>query len=270
MNLDNSIRLRQLYESGVRNFAKGDFCGISLSSNSFSYANFQRTNLRQANLSAATLRGIDLTEANLSQSDLRNADLRGACLTHAMLFMASLDGANLQGADLSHSSLDIATLRQANLQGANLCGAYLRGVDLSKVNLRGAYFNDKTQFDPNFDPTRVGMQTQSNIIVHDLLAHLNQLRQCVGRYLGGIMARYWEMSRSDIPDLAAFQVDHKGHVTYSGTSEQIAEMRELIGLQRWTNQFIGRCALLVHDLPDIVDQAGLLVIPTGARCLIAA
>jgi hypothetical protein len=39
-----------------------------------------------------------------------------------------------------------------------LCGADLRGADLFQVHLKEAYFDEKTQFDPGFDPVALEMQ----------------------------------------------------------------------------------------------------------------
>jgi hypothetical protein len=261
---ETEISLNDRYQSGERNFSDHNFDGISLHAGCLCYANLRRSKLKQVNLSQADLRGIDLSETNLSRSDLQNADLRGSALNNAMLFMASLDGANLQGADLSGASLDISTLHQANLQGANLCGAYLCGIDLSEVNLRGAYFNEKTQFDPHFDPVIVGMQTEVNITVDDLLVHLNKLSKCTSRYLGSAMvSKYWEKSRFDNCYVADFQVDGTGQLIYNGLPMEYASFSQLKWSQLWMNKFIGSCALIFQDLPNITAQNDLLVISAG-------
>jgi hypothetical protein len=259
-----SSLLYERYQAGERNFADLDFGGVSLPEEGLAYANFRRSLLKQVDFSAANLRGIDLSETNLSRSNLRHADLRGASLTNAMLFMATLDGSNLQGADLSGASLDITTLAQANLQGANLCGTYLCGMDLSEVNLRGAYFDAKTQFDGAFDPIAAGMRMEVSMTIDDLLAHLSQLSQCTSRYLGGSMtAKYWEKSRFETRYLADFTVDGAGNFGYAGPVTPAASLLQLKWTQLWLNKFVGNCALIFQDLPDIAAQKELLVIATG-------
>jgi uncharacterized protein YjbI with pentapeptide repeats len=261
---DNSAMLYDRYQAGERDFSDSDFGVLSLHGSCLSYANFRRSKLKQIDWSAADLRGIDLSEANLSRSDLQAADLRGAAINHVMMFMATLDGANLQGADLSASSLDLTTLARANLQGANLCGTYLRGIDLSAADLTGAYFDDKTQFDPDFDPIAAGMRTDVNLTIDDLLTHLNQLSQCTSRYLGGSMtSKYWEKSRIETRYLNAFPVDSTARISYTGSADELATLLHLKWTQLWVNRFIGNSARIFQDLPNLATEKGLLVITAG-------
>jgi Pentapeptide repeats (8 copies) len=261
---NHSARLYDRYQSGERDFSDSDFGVLSLHGSCLNYANFRRSKLKQIDWSAADLRGIDLSEANLSRSDMQDADLRGAAINNVMMFMATLDGANLQGADLSASSLDLTTLARANLQGANLCGTYLRGIDLSEANLTGAYFDDKTQFDPDFDPIAAGMRTEVNLTVDDLLTHLNQLSKCTSRYLGGSMtAKYWEKARIETRYLAAFQVDSTAQITYTASIGEPATLLHLKWTQLWINRFIGNSARIFQDLPNLATEKGLLVITAG-------
>jgi uncharacterized protein YjbI with pentapeptide repeats len=258
---DHSARLYDRYQTGERDFSDSDFGVLSLAGSCLSYANFRRSKLKQIDWRAADLRGIDLSEANLSRSDLQDADLRGAALNNVMMFMATLDGANLQGADLSASSLDLTTLARANLQGANLCGTYLRGIDLGEADLTGAYFDDKTQFDPGFDPIAAGMQTDVTLTVNDLLTHLNQLSKCTSRYLGGSMtAKYWEKSRIETRYLAAFQVDSAAQITHTESTGAPATLLHLKWTQLWINRFIGNSARIFQELPNLATEKGLLVI----------
>ncbi|MBE9029989.1 pentapeptide repeat-containing protein [filamentous cyanobacterium LEGE 11480] len=259
--LTSSTMLCDQYQSGARDFSDRDFCGFSLHSSCLSYANFRRSKLKQVNLQDADLRGIDLSETDLSRSNLQNTDLRGAALDNAMLFMASLDGANLQGADLSGASLDITTLNQANLQGANLCGTYLCGMDLSQVDLRGAYFDNKTQFDADFDPASVGMRSEITISIDDIVAHFNRLSKCASRYLGHTIAlKYWEKSRYQNRHIAAFHFNPTGQFSYSGPSDRAASFLQLKWAQLWTNRFVGNCAVVFQDFPNILERNQLLLI----------
>ncbi len=262
---DHSAMLYDRYQAGERNFTDSDLGVLSLHGSCLSYANFRRSKLKQIDWSAADLRGIDLSETNLSRSDLQSADLRGAALNSVMMFMATLDSANLQGADLSGSSLDMTTLAQANLQGANLCGTYLRGIDLSQVDLAGAYFDDKTQFDRNFDPIAAGMRTDVTLKIDDLVTHLNQLSQCSSRYLGASMtSKYWAKSRIDTRYLTAFQVDGTAQIRYAGATDETATLLHLKWVQLWINRFIGNSARIFQDLPNLATEKGLLVITAGS------
>jgi uncharacterized protein YjbI with pentapeptide repeats len=261
---DNSAMLYDRYQAGERDFCDSDFGVLSLHGSCLSYANFRRSQLKQIDWSAADLRGIDLSEANLSRSDLQAADLRGAAINNVMMFMATLDGANLQGADLSASSLDLTTVARANLQGANLCGTYLRGIDLREADLTGAYFDDKTQFDQDFDPIAAGMRTDVNLTVDDLLTHLNQLSKCTSRYLGNSMTvKYWEKSRIETRYLTVFQVDAAAQISYTGTAGESANLLHLKWIQLWINRFIGNSARIFQDLPNLATEKGLLVITAG-------
>ncbi len=261
---DNSAMLYDRYQLGERDFSDSDFGVLNLHGSCLSYANFRRSKLKQIDLSAADLRGIDLSEANLSRSDLQTADLRGADINNVMMFMATLDGANLQGADLSASSLDLTTLAGANLQGANLCGTYLRGIDLSDVNLTGAYFDEKTQFNLDFDPIAAGMRTDVTLTVGDLLTHLNQLSKCTSRYLGGSMtSQYWEKSRIETRYLTSFHVDSAAQISYAASISEPATLRHLKWTQLWINRFIGNSARIFQDLPNLATEKGLLVITAG-------
>jgi hypothetical protein len=261
---DDSNRVRDQYQAAERDFANSDLCGVNLRESCLSYINFRRSKLKQVDLSDAILWGIDLSEADLSRSNLQNADLRGAALSQAMLFMANLDGANLQGADLSAASLDITTLAQANLRGANLCGTYLRGIDLSEADLRGAYFDEKTQFEAEFDPLAAGMRTTPTMTIGGILDHFSQVSQATSRYLGGtITARYWEKARINVRYLNEFTVEPNGKMAFSGDSSAVADLAALKWSQLWLNRFIGNGALIFQDLPNIVETKGLLLISTG-------
>jgi uncharacterized protein YjbI with pentapeptide repeats len=89
--------------------------------------------LARANLVGANLQAIPLHDADLRQTDLRGADLRAVDLTHA----------NFQDADLS---------------GADLRAADLRDAIFQNTNLTNVCYNQRTRFDPNFDPVQVGMK----------------------------------------------------------------------------------------------------------------
>src|SRR5271166_673631 len=85
-----------------------------------------RADLREADLSYASLRGVDLDHAQLQRANLRHADLTGASLWQA---------------DLHDADLRSATLRGAKLDDADLSGADLHGTDCTEGSFRGARLN---------------------------------------------------------------------------------------------------------------------------------
>jgi hypothetical protein len=105
--------LKLAVEAAVR--AKTDLSDADLSA-----ANLRDANLSAANLSAANLRDANLSAADLSAANLRDADLSAANLSAANLRDANLSAANLSAADLSDADLSAANLRDANLRDANL------------------------------------------------------------------------------------------------------------------------------------------------------
>jgi Pentapeptide repeats (8 copies) len=266
---DSTHTLHDRYQAGERDFCDRDFSSVNLPGSCLSYANFRHAKLKQIDLSQSDLRGINFSKADLSQSNLQNADLRGASISQALLCMALLNGANLQGADLSGASLvGITQVERVDLQGANLCGADLRGVNLRGANLLGAYFDSHTQFDTNFEPHSVGLQTTVTLSIADLVTHLNQLSQCAKRYLGnGMMVKYWEASRYDSSHLTVFGLDAIGQFYANGNAADRASIQQLKWAQLWSNRFIGTCALILQDFPQIVTQNRLLLV--GLRSPVA-
>jgi uncharacterized protein YjbI with pentapeptide repeats len=77
--------------------------------NSFSHANLENANFKNA----------DLKFGNFYQANLTNADLSGADLRKALLGEADLSNANLEGANLEDATLDNAILSNANLKCIN-------------------------------------------------------------------------------------------------------------------------------------------------------
>lgn len=237
---------RDLYQAGERNFADKDFCGVNLSSSGFSY--------------------VQLDRCLLQQSNFQNADLRGVSLKDTRLQSTTLAGANLQGADLRGAQLTDCTLYGANLRGANLCGVDLRQVDLGQVNLHGAYCNEATQFPDGFDARSAGLRFDAALI-ESVLKHLNQLSDAASRYLGNaLVVKYWESCRSVLtgcPELAAIQCNEAGQFQCNGL--QIVSLAQMQTLQILINQFVGSCALIFQDLPDILNQKNLIVLLPGAH-----
>lgn len=126
--LDEIIRVHNLWLRGLEGGAKADLRGADLSC----------MNLSGARLSYADLRGADLSGAILTGANLRRADLSDANLARAVLSCADLSLATLSDAVLISAILDGADLTRANLAGAALSYVNLTGADLSNTDLRGA------------------------------------------------------------------------------------------------------------------------------------
>ena len=100
----------------------------------------------------------DFSKAELSNADLQSINLKGSDLSYADLSEANLSGANLRGTDLSFADLSQANLKDADLRGALLISANLRQADLKGANLEKADYDRSTNFPPDFDPVKAGMQ----------------------------------------------------------------------------------------------------------------
>ena len=77
------------------------------------------TSFTGANLENANFKNADLKFADFYQANLTNADLSGADLRRAFLSNADLSNVNLDGADLQYPIIDNAILSNANLRCVN-------------------------------------------------------------------------------------------------------------------------------------------------------
>ena len=77
------------------------------------------TSFTGANLENANFKNADLKFADFYQANLTNADLSGADLRRAFLSNADLSNVNLDGADLQYAIIDNAILSNANLRCVN-------------------------------------------------------------------------------------------------------------------------------------------------------
>lgn len=124
--------------------------------------------LRGANLSNESLRGVDFRHAQATGAVLDGADLRQTHFNGVPLERSNLRGSKLEDAMIDEARLDHADLRDSSLQGASLKGAVLQGarlnkktdlheahlegadlraVDLSGTALTGAHIDGTTRFD---------------------------------------------------------------------------------------------------------------------------
>ncbi|ALB40870.1 MULTISPECIES: pentapeptide repeat-containing protein [unclassified Anabaena] len=103
-------------------------------------ANFEQSNLQDADVRKANLKGAILAQAKLQRVFLQEAKLQGADFSEANLEMAHLDHANLQDAHLTEAKLQQANLNHANLQNAQFLEADLEDASLLKANLKNTDF----------------------------------------------------------------------------------------------------------------------------------
>lgn len=139
---------------------------LALRARNFSYARFDRSDLRGVDFTGAILHGARFYKTNLNSTkfdyaQLQKADMREAFFAgKTSMYKARLDGANLRGAKFDELDLRHAVLVGANLQemrfqegsdekfsrrylglsGADLRNAQLQGANLSRGVLRGANF----------------------------------------------------------------------------------------------------------------------------------
>jgi hypothetical protein len=266
----DAIALISQYQLGQRNFQKIqmrradlrglDLRGVDLSGADLSYANLREADLRGANLSDACLNEIDLTGANLA----------GANLNGTFLIKAYFIKANLQGANLSQALLTGAYLTKANLKQANLSGAYLNGSKLTGTDLTNAYYDNKTTFDVNFKPEKLGMVTDSikpifsskqtiKITVGNVLDMLNYLNEKSEHYLGHTMSnRCWHTSRPSYDWLSNFQINPSKLFIFVGETGEI-NPEQLQWLEIWVNNFVESCGHIIQNFPLMIDLERCIV-----------
>jgi uncharacterized protein YjbI with pentapeptide repeats len=130
-------------------------CGLPLDTSTiskiFNRTTFESADLREANLTDFSLKGVNLGMADMSRARLVNvnlfhANLYKARLNHADLTFAKLSRANLRWADLREAFLIMADLNnailyRANLRKANLDMANLSDAYLGYADLKEAFFN---------------------------------------------------------------------------------------------------------------------------------
>jgi len=112
-----------------------------------------RADLREADLSYASLRGVDMDHVQLQRANLRHADLTGASLWQANLRDADLRSASLRGAKLDHADLSGADLHATDCSEGSFWGARLsvadarHAVGLTEAQLEHAVVDDAPSSD---------------------------------------------------------------------------------------------------------------------------
>ncbi len=146
------------YIKGETNFQRAELKQIQLNNVTLKGVNLNSSNLaeaelRQANLNNSSFRQANLKNANLEKASLKEVNFESACLSDVNLTDAYLEGSNFTGADLKRADLRHAYLANACFQGADLRDAKLQGA-----KFQGSSYDVNTCFNPDFDPTRMGME----------------------------------------------------------------------------------------------------------------
>nr|WP_069792071.1 pentapeptide repeat-containing protein [Cyanobacterium sp. IPPAS B-1200]OEJ77328.1 hypothetical protein A5482_06400 [Cyanobacterium sp. IPPAS B-1200] len=243
----------------------------------------RRIDLRNADLKGANFRGSDFSYADLRGADLSRADLRDCYFNEANLTGTKLKGANLQGAYfikayLIKADLSKANIKEAYLTGsfvtkasfvkADLCGAFLNGTHIGGADFRGAVYDNSTRFDKGFDPESLKMSVVSSfegtvahkITIADVVTNFEEIAKITSRYLGGmITSKNFEQSRPDVEWLEQFSMDKNCKVTFTGSLNHQATTIQLKWLEKWNSSFVGKCSLIVQDLPNIIEEKSLTI-----------
>ncbi|WP_019508311.1 pentapeptide repeat-containing protein [Pleurocapsa sp. PCC 7319] len=146
------------YIRGETNFQRSQLKKIQLNHVTLKAVNLDSSNLtgaelKQANLNNSSFKDANLSNANLEKALLKEVDFESACLNRVNLTDAHLEGSNFKAASLKEADLRDGYFVNVSFQGADLSKAKLQGA-----NLKGALYNAQTIFDPDFDPTNVGME----------------------------------------------------------------------------------------------------------------
>ena len=99
-----------------------------------------------------------------------------------------------------------------------------------------------------------------SVLLADLLAALTQLSRFGTQYLGAtVVTNNWKTARLEIDWLNQFQIDRKGHFSFSGqmTQTTLVSLEQQQQVQQWTAAFIERCSQVIRTFPKTVRQKGL-------------
>ncbi len=129
----------------------------------------KQANLNRSNLTYSSLIGVNLTLADLEFANLCHVNFQQACLIEANLRKSNLEQANFHAANLQE-----ADLREANLRHASFAAADLRGAKLAPASSYDIYYDDKTVFDANFNPTTAGWKS-----IPERLRYGNECRKLI-------------------------------------------------------------------------------------------
>jgi hypothetical protein len=99
----------------------------------------------------------------------------------------------------------------------------------------------------------------TNVTLKDLLASLNHFSKFTAQYLGThVIINYWKSTRPNHDWLGSFQIDRSAQFTFTGAGAQEQQTRltpqQKQWIQEWIAGFIKRCAQVIRDFPNIVEQ----------------
>lgn len=94
-----------------------------------------------------------------------------------------------------------------------------------------------------------------------LLPALNHLSQFTTSYLGNhVIVNYWKSTRPQHEWLNRFEIDRSAHFTFSGSPQEAQKslsVEEQQWIREWVAAFTKRCALVIRDFPNLVEQKAL-------------
>ena len=146
------------YIRGETNFQRSELRKIKLNHVTLKGVNLDNSNLTEAELKQANLSNSSLKQANLSNANLEKAILKDVNFELACMSRVNLTDAHLEGSNFEQANLSEADLRDGYFVNACFASANLRNVKLHGANFKGASYNSKTYFDPDFDPSKMGMK----------------------------------------------------------------------------------------------------------------
>jgi uncharacterized protein YjbI with pentapeptide repeats len=160
-------------ENPLLEFGGIDLKGANLSKATLRGVNFSSAHLEEAILSEASLVGANFFGAHLERARLNDAYLVGANLSYADLFQSNfweafLDEADLSGADLREAYFKGARLINAKLRWADLSGIELSGAVLREADLTGVDLTRAVLVGTNVDKTKISGSRVYGVSVWDL------------------------------------------------------------------------------------------------------
>ena len=99
-----------------------------------------------------------------------------------------------------------------------------------------------------------------SVLLADLLVALTQLSLFGTQYLGAtVVTNNWKIARPESDWLNQFQIDRKGHFSFSGqiTPKATVSPAQQQQVQQWAVAFIDRCSQIIRTFPKSVRQKGL-------------
>ncbi|MBD2101166.1 hypothetical protein [Leptolyngbya sp. FACHB-261] len=98
---------------------------------------------------------------------------------------------------------------------------------------------------------------QPPVSLEDVVAALNHLSKFTTRYLGtAVIVNYWKSSRPDSDWLTQFNIDRTGRMTFTGDASRFLPAHHQ-QVRQWVKSFIRRCAQVLRDFPQMLEQDGL-------------